>query len=109
MDMNERILEVIYAALEEVAPLLPDDVTLERSPEATLFGRSGMLDSLGLVNLIVTLEQLLDDEFQVAVTIADEKAMSMAKSPFKTVGSLAEYLSLLLNEQGASEAVENLR
>jgi len=64
-----------------------------------LYGKNGALDSLGLVNLIVGVEQAVEDKCGCSITLADERALSQENSPFTTVNSLAEYLSVLLNEQ----------
>ena len=77
---------------------LPKNKKIAKSTEAVLFGESSQLDSLGLVNLIVSTEEKLEEEFGVYVTLADEKAMSQKNSPFRTVTSLAQYISLILEE-----------
>jgi D-alanine--poly(phosphoribitol) ligase subunit 2 len=59
--------------------------------ETSLFGQEGILDSLGLVTLIVSVEQAIEDAFGLSVTLADEKAMSQRHSPYRTVGTLADY------------------
>lgn len=64
-----------------------------------LIGRRALLDSLGLVTLIVDLEQKIEETFDVALTLANERAMSQKNSPFLTVGSLADYICALLDEQ----------
>lgn len=68
------------------------------SPETPLFGRDGLLDSLGLVTLIVSVEQAIEDRFGVRVSLADDRAMSQARSPFRTVGALADYAVRLIEE-----------
>ncbi len=64
-----------------------------------LIGRRALLDSLGLVTLIVDLEQKIEETFDVALTLANERAMSQKNSPFLTVGSLADYICELIDEQ----------
>ncbi len=64
-----------------------------------LIGRRASLDSLGLVTLIVDLEQKIEETFNVALTLANERAMSQKSSPFLTVGSLADYICTLIDEQ----------
>jgi acyl carrier protein len=44
------------------------------------------------------IEQNIEDEFDVSITIADEKAMSQKRSPFRTIGTLADYIDMLLRE-----------
>ncbi len=64
-----------------------------------LIGRNGVLTSLELVTLIVNIEQKLSEEYDISLTIADERAMSQKKSPFRTIGALSDYISLLIKEQ----------
>jgi acyl carrier protein len=58
---------------------------------AALFGADAPLDSLGLVNLILLVEERLAGRFGAAVSLADERALSQERSPFRNVKSLAEY------------------
>ena len=97
---NEKIVQAIFDAIDEINEQFPEDKQLKKSIDTVLFGESGKLDSLGLVNLIVTTEQQLEEIFDVTLTLADEKAMSQKNSPFRTVGTLSEYISKLLEERG---------
>jgi acyl carrier protein len=93
--------EVMKVVLESVAELnlqLDASQQLELTPDTQLFGRGSRLDSLGLVNLIVLVEEKAADTFGKSVTIADERAMSQKSSPFRTVRTLSEYLFGLLKE-----------
>ena len=95
---QETIIRVIFDAIDETNEQLPIDQKVVKSTDTVLFGKSSELDSLGLVNLIISAEQKLEEEFGVNLTLADERAMSQKNSPFRTVISLAEYISLLLKE-----------
>jgi acyl carrier protein len=77
---------------------LPDDL----DEETRLLGKRSFLDSLGLVSLIVDIEQKLNENRGYEVTIADERAMSQERSPFLTVGTLADYVLKLVN--GSSDS-----
>jgi D-alanine--poly(phosphoribitol) ligase subunit 2 len=96
MTTNDRILQAIYRAVDEVNESLTPERRIARSPNAVLFGRSGALDSLGLVSLIVATEREVQEEFSAAIALADEKAMSQRNSPFQTVGALAAYIASLI-------------
>jgi D-alanine--poly(phosphoribitol) ligase subunit 2 len=100
MSNRESIMRLIYEAIDEFNLQHPPEEGLEKSAESVLFGPSGRLDSLGLVDLILAAEQKIAEELDVAVTLADEKAMSQKTSPFRTVASLADYICLLLDEVG---------
>ena len=94
----EDVLKVVVDSVAELNLQLDESHQLELSPETQLFGRGSKLDSLGLVNLLVLVEEKTADTFGKSVTIADEKAMSQKNSPFRTVQTLAEYLFFLLKE-----------
>jgi len=87
---------MIYDAIDEIN--LMNELNIEKSKATNLYGANSPLDSLGLVNLIVGVEDRVNAKFESGISIADEKAMSQVRSPFKTVETLADYIVLLLNE-----------
>jgi acyl carrier protein len=89
---RDDVLRILYATIDEFNESTPPARQLAKMPETNLFGASGALDSLGLVNFIVLLEQRIGEECGVAITLADEKALSRKNSPFLTVDSLSEYI-----------------
>ena len=96
MIKKEKIDQLIFNAIEEINQQLEEDNKLSKSMETILFGENGKLDSLGLINLIVAVEQNIEDTFNVSITLADEKAMSQEDSPFESVASLSKYIELLI-------------
>ena len=97
MNVDETILNTVFKALDEL------NERLTKSTKTVLFGNNGQLDSLGLVSLLVIIEQNIEDEFDVSITIADERAMSQKHSPFRTIGTLVDYIDMLLKEIQNSE------
>lgn len=70
---------------------------------APLFGVERVLDSLALVRLLVAVEQGIEDELGAVLTLADEKAASQQRSPFRTVGTLVAYATArTVEELGAA-------
>jgi acyl carrier protein len=67
------------------------DAPAEFGPETRLFGKDGLLDSMALVSLVMSLEQEIAEKFGAEIALADEKALSQKHSPFRTVGSLVSY------------------
>ena len=49
--------------------------------------------------MVVAVEQNIEDEFDVTIRLADERAMSLETSPFKTVGTLTDYIEMILEEK----------
>jgi len=99
MTDDRRLVEIIYDAIDEINELLPAERQALKSLDAVLVGESGSLDSFGLVNLIVAVEQRVNDELGVTLTLADERAMSRSRSPFRTVATLRDYIAARLKEK----------
>ena len=90
------VQKVVYDSIDELNQQLSEDDRLIKSLDTKIFGSNSKLDSLGLVSLIVMVEQNIEDEFSVVLTLADERAMSQKNSPFRTLGSLIDYIEILL-------------
>jgi acyl carrier protein len=92
------IQQWIYDAIDEINEDLEQSEKILKTDDAQIFGTGSSLDSMGLVNLITLIEQRIEDETGKFISIADEKAMSMQSSPFKTVATLKDYIANLINE-----------
>jgi acyl carrier protein len=98
---REQLVALIVACLREVlATTSPDAGAQPACDEHTrLIGKTAVLDSMGLVTLIVDVEQAIESEFGAALILADDRAMSQTRSPFASVGSLADYAQALIEER----------
>jgi len=96
MKINKKdIITVIINEASSIIDLENDKINFD----TTIYGNDSRLDSLGLINLIVAVEQNIEDEFDVTITLADDRAMSQKRSPFNTVGTLTNYIEILLKEE----------
>ena len=96
--MSDEILALVLGAVRSLGEDMDKDVLVAADEETRLFGSKGTLDSLGLVALIADVEDLVFEKFAKSVTLADEKSMSQARSPFRDVRSLAGYVEKLMAE-----------
>jgi acyl carrier protein len=96
MNDPENIVAAIYRAVDWINGELPPDRQVIKAPETRLLGSQSVLDSMHLVSLIVTIEREVEDAFGVALTLADERALSMNASPFRSIQSLADYIGILI-------------
>lgn len=101
---RDQIAETVLRAIDNLNPQLPTDRQLERSLTARLFGREAPLDSLGLVNFIVAVEEQLSDDLDLTITLANEKAMSRKTSPFRSVDVLIDFVMEMLSDDIAAAA-----
>ena len=99
MSTSDEIRAAVEAAVDETNEDRPAGERIAKEPEAVLFGRGGRLDSLGLVQFLVAVEEEIGDRFDVDLTLADERAMSESRSPFRTLGTLIEYVGRRLTEE----------
>lgn len=89
--------QIIFDALELTNYAREDERQIEITPDTLLFGNDGVLDSMELVGLLISIEEALLDE-GVEVVLSDERAMSQSRSPFRSVASLKDYIAAVINE-----------
>lgn len=100
---DAEIAGVIIRTLTELGEQGVVDLDGERpTADTALFGADGLLDSVGLVSLAIACEQAIADEFGIYVGLADERALSQRSSPYRTVGTLAEYAAGLVAADAAT-------
>ena len=89
--------EVLFEALSEAEATIPSAANVDKRSDAILFGDGGF-DSMGLVQFIVIVEERIEDVAGVEVRLASDKAMSRQRSPFATLGTLAEFIEECIDE-----------
>ena len=90
---------MLFSVIDELNELRPTEDHLEKDLAAPLAGDHGRLDSAGLINLIVLVEQNSPAELGAPILLTDDHTMSQVSQVFRTLGSLAEYLDMLLDEK----------
>ena len=84
-DISIRLIDIVNEYFET------EDIELKANNETILFGSDSVLDSMGLVFVIVDIEaHFLNEDLEISLT--SEKAMSRRHSPFKTISTLAEFI-----------------
>jgi len=99
MHTVEKINDTIFKAIDEINLQSEDENKLEKKTDTILYGKNSRLDSLGLVNLIVEVEQKIQDELGESIDLTDEKALSQKNSPFLSVQTLSDYIASLLKRE----------
>jgi len=84
--INEIVISTIKNYCEE------NDIQVELTKDTPLIGSARILDSMGLVNTIVDIETAFLDE-NVEISLTSEAAMSGRISPFRSVGSLCNFIA----------------
>ena len=68
---RDQALRLVYDAIEVVNRQLPASRRLAKSLDTVIVGPSGSLDSLGLINFVITLEERVTDALTVPVELLD--------------------------------------
>ncbi len=96
--MSEELLPLVQNCMREIGKEQGIEVPGDLNADTALFGKGGLLDSLGLVTLVVAVEETIEDQYSVSISLADQRAVSQRHSPFRSIGSLAEYAGRLIEE-----------
>jgi len=96
--MKNEIIELLLSVCAEVNQLLKHKIELNKGAEAELYGKAGVLDSMGLVNLIVTAETAIETKYGVSLMLTEGTALPVEHSPFRTIETLADYIVELLKK-----------
>jgi len=96
---GSQIEELILAALNDVNDEQPEDERIEVGPSTPLFGPDAQIDSLALVSVIVDVETALNVDYDLPISLTDDRAMTREISPFDDVQTLKDYIVELVAEQ----------
>ncbi|MEM1189210.1 MAG: hypothetical protein AAGI72_11830 [Pseudomonadota bacterium] len=93
---RQAVEAIILDALRMCNEARLPDQQIPVANDTPLFGRDAHLDSMGLVALLLDIEDALVDQGH-DVALSDEKAMSEKNSPFRDVQTLADYIEKQLS------------
>ena len=89
----EAIIYQVFDNLMEQS----SELELEKQKSTPLVGDGSVLDSLGLVNFLVALEQKLQDIVGSSFQIADQDLLIGEEQPLRSVETLSAYLAKKLS------------
>lgn len=90
--MEAKIRGIVYAALQELNTYRSSESPLEISDSLILFGSGSPLDSLDLVSVITDVEEKLNDELSISLSLTDDHALATVPSPYDSVKNLIEFV-----------------
>ncbi len=91
-------LAFLFEASDKLTTELYPELKLEKSPETPLIGKGAILDSIGLIDFLTLVEEIVQTKTGVSIRILSEKAMSYTQSPLKDFSTLARYVETLIAE-----------
>lgn len=96
---KQEIENLLLSILSSINELNNEDEKIEFNSDSVLFGENPQIDSLTLVSLVVDLESAISENYDVNISLTDDRAMTREISPFLTVATLRDYIEELLTEK----------
>lgn len=96
--MKKSVLNIIEETLTSFIEDESIEGNIDINENTRLFGSDALFSSIQLVFFITELEENLEDELDISLTLADEKAMSRRTSPFSSIKYLTAYIEEIINE-----------
>lgn len=101
--MNIALIEkIVIDNVNALVETFPEDQKFEVNANTVLFGQDSKIDSLSLVSVIVDLETMLSIDYNLDISLTDDRAMTREKSPFDSVKNMIEYIDELVKEKSIS-------
>lgn len=88
MELN-RVKSIVIECIADYLETQGKDVNIDENTR--LVGREAVMDSVGLVNIIVDLEGKFTEE-GYTISLLSDKAMSQSHSPFRSIASLTAFI-----------------
>jgi acyl carrier protein len=92
--------DVVRVVIESLKVIRPDADTVFGA-DTQLVGPGAVLDSVGLVTLLVAVEENLDNAVDLSASFLQPDDSEETADPFSTVGSLADHITGLMAGRGA--------
>jgi acyl carrier protein len=87
---RDAVLAIVFKAIQRTNESRPPSEQISCAEDAPLYG--GGLDSIGLVSVIMDVEEAVAAGSGKSIVLADERAMSRKRNPFRTAAALADYV-----------------
>ncbi len=97
---KDKVEKIIFAAIDDYNDFHPEEQKLEKNTGTVLFSRagftkSGKLDSIGLVNLLVLIEEKMKTVFGNAFMLDIQQLIQEKEKYLKDLGTLLDYLEIM--------------
>ena len=90
--MREQIFTLVRDAVTDLNDELQYETLENPTDETVLFGGDDGIDSLSLVRLVIDIEQRIQEKTGKKTSLTDERAMSAKRSPYRSVGTLTDFI-----------------
>lgn len=90
--MRDPVFSIIERTLTEINVTRKEKIDLANIDSLALYGTTGVFDSMQLVSFLAAVEEGLEDELDIEISLTSEKAVSQTISPFSSVARLIDFI-----------------
>ncbi|OFX38208.1 MAG: hypothetical protein A2X08_09195 [Bacteroidetes bacterium GWA2_32_17] len=94
-----KVKEIVLNALNNILTVVPVEQGFEIDESTLLLAEGSIIDSLTLVSLIVDIETTYSTDYNIEISLSDDRAMTREISPFLSVSKLVDYIYELISEK----------
>ena len=98
-EIRKLVDQAIDEAIDQVNEFLDDGDKLTPSAESIITGTGGTLDSMGIVNLILTVEEMVKTRTGSQIMLFDETLITNPSGPFENIGKLKQHILKILSDE----------
>lgn len=99
--MRDRLFALVTEAVRELNETRDDKIPTDDLWNIGLYGETGVFDSMHLVSFLALVEEKIEDEFDLEVSLTSEKAVSQRVSPFSSISRLIDFTEAEIRLVGA--------
>lgn len=91
--IKDKIISIIFNTIDEHNLINNEELKLSKSLETELLGKNSNLDSLGFINLLVSIESEVQKQVNDNISVIDEDLFLLEDGPYQSVDTLSKYIS----------------
>jgi len=92
--MEEKIEKIIYSTINKINDDLGVDIKTDDNSD--LVGGQSPLDSLGVITFLMELENNLEENLNIELTLVNDDVLSNENTPLKNIKSLKKHLENII-------------
>jgi acyl carrier protein len=97
---REEIVKIVFESLNVINSMRSrNQGKLPLDEETRLLGENSKLDSLGLVTLLIDIEQRLVEKYSLSVDLLEEQTASSEKKYLSSVKTLIDYIFIIAQRE----------
>jgi hypothetical protein len=100
MTRRQEIARAVWGAVDDVNGQLPRSKRLAKSADTPLLGPGATLDSLSLVNFIAAVQQRIESEIGVRLTLVDGEFLIGNPGRVVTLDGFIDHIEATLEKRG---------